>query len=242
MTRAGAGAVVAELIVEAKGALPTTETDNWASASAGTGILHGRFPARLVPNNPRASFETFRRQWNAQVVREGDHSVVFQVALPGRFWQRWLGGAQGLLVDIRWSRPRPASNTLPEVSVRVRCPDKKNKADDPLVKEVGPLLLDSLRSQLEAYPERRTQERVAWPHPVRAAFLLADDKLGETIEGRGKDLSLGGMGLYLPRAPAGSQVHLELLTPSRSEALALSGHCVRVQRCSDGWFETGVLF
>jgi len=72
-----------------------------------------------------------------------------------------------------------------------------------LISEIGPLLRESLRSQLEAYPERRTQERVAWPHPVRATFLLADNKPGETLEGRGKDISLGGMGLYLPRAHAG---------------------------------------
>jgi serine/threonine protein kinase len=239
--QAGASALVAELIVEAKGALPSCEVERWAAAPSG-GVLQGRFPARLIANNPRASFETFRRQWNAQIVRESDNSLAFQVALPGRFWQRWLGGAPGVLVEIRWSRPRPASTTLPEVTVRVRGADKKTKPDDALIKEVGPLLLESLRSQLEAYPERRNQERVPWPHPVRAAFLLAEDTLGETIEGRGKDISLGGMGLYLPRAPAGSQIHIELTTPARGEPVVLSGHCVRVQRCSDGWFETGVLF
>ncbi|HWG47182.1 MAG TPA: protein kinase [Gemmataceae bacterium] len=238
--RPGASAIVAELIVEARGALPATEAEKWASSSVG--ILQGRFPARLVPNNARASFETFRRQWNAQLVRETDNSLVLQVALPGRFWQRWLGGAPGLLVEIRWTRPRPGSSTLPEVSVRVRCSDKKIKPDDSLIKELGPLLLDSLRSQLEAYPERRNQERVGWPHPVRATFLLTDGKPGESLEGRGKDISLGGMGLYLPRAPAGSQIELELRTPARGEPIILSGHCVRVQRCGDGWFETGVLF
>ena len=103
-------------------------------------------------------------------------------------------------------------------------------------------MLESLRSQLEAYPERRIQERVAWPHPVRATFRLAESAAGEIIDGRGKDISLSGMGLYLPRAPAGSQIQLELRSPSRGEPIVLSGHCVRVQRCSDGWFETGVLF
>jgi hypothetical protein len=196
----------------------------------------------LPQQNPRAGFETFRRQWNAQVVRETENSMVFQVPLPGGFWKRWLEGGRGLLVEVRWSRPRPASTALPELSVRIRCPDKKKRPDESLVREVGPLLLDSLRSQLEAYPERRTQERVPWPHPVRATFVLAEDTPSETIEGRGKDISLGGMGLYLPRAPAGSQIQLDLQTPSRGEPISLSGHCVRVQRCNDGWFETGVLF
>ncbi|MGH7171446.1 MAG: PilZ domain-containing protein, partial [Gemmataceae bacterium] len=192
--------------------------------------------------NARAGFDTFRRQWNAQVVRETDNSMAFQVPFPGSFWKRWLEGGRGLLVEVRWTRPRPASAALPELSVRIRCPDKKKRLDETLIREVGPLLLDSLRSQLEAYPERRTQERVAWPHPLRATFLLADNTSGETIDGKGKDISLGGMGLYLPRAPAGSQIQLELRTSSHSDPIVLSGHCVRVQRCSDGWFETGVLF
>jgi hypothetical protein len=239
--RAGAIAIVAELIVEAKGALLAAEADRWVCAPS-AGCLQSRFPARLAPGDPQAFIETFRRQWNAQIVRETDNAVVCRVPLSGRFWQRWLGGAPRLLVGIRWTRPKPGSPTLPEVSVRVRGADKKGKPDDALINELGPLLIDSLRSQLEAFPERRAQERIAWTHSVRATFLSADDKPGETIEGRGKDLSLGGMGLYLPRAPAGSPVNLELLTPSRVEPIILSGYCVRVQRCSDGWFETGVLF
>jgi serine/threonine protein kinase len=239
---AGASAIVAELIVEAKGALPAADAERWAAGSTGKGILQGHFPARLAPRNPRGGFETFRRQWNAQVLRESENSMVFQVPLPGGFWKRWLGGPRGLIVEVRWTRPRPASTTLPELSVRVRYPDKKDNADDALLEQVGPLLLDSLRSQLEAYPERRNQERVAWPHPLRATFLLAADEHGETLDGKGKDISLGGMGLYLPRAPAGSRIQIELVTAARSEPIILSGHCVRVQRCSDGWFETGVLF
>ncbi|MGH7226328.1 MAG: PilZ domain-containing protein, partial [Gemmataceae bacterium] len=132
--------------------------------------------------------------------------------------------------------------TLPVLSVRIRHPDKNAKTDDGLLKEVGPLLLDSLRSQLEAYPERRMQERVPWPHPLRAAFLQEDGQVGETHDGKGKDISLGGVGLYLPRAPVAARVRVELVTATRREPITLSGHCVRVQRCSDGWFETGVLF
>jgi serine/threonine protein kinase len=266
-TPAGASAIVAELIVEAKGALPVIEDDRWASTTEGGGALQCRFPVRLSPNNPRPNFDTFRRQWNAQVVRESSNGVTFQVPFPGSFWKRWMGGPRGLLVEVRWSRPRASGATLPEMSVRVFCPDGKNKPEDALLQlldfcseamrrptdnkskpqeallhEVGPLVLDSLRSQLEAYPERRTQERVPWPHPVRARFHLPDGEAGESIDGRGKDISLGGMGLYLPSAPAGSKIHLELRTPARSEPIVLSGHCVRVQRCADGWFETGVLF
>lgn len=239
--QAGASAIVAELIVEAKGSLPTAETERWTQGRNGAGILQGRFPARLPTANAKAGFETFRRQWNAQIVRETENGMVFQVPLPGGFWKRWLGSAPGLTVEVRWTHPRPGSATLPELSVRIRA-EKKESSDQNLTHEVGPLILDSLRSQLEAYPERRTQERVSWPHPVRAAFLSDDNVRGEMLDGKGKDISLGGMGVYLPRAPVGARIELELLPPARTEPILLSGHCVRVQRCGDGWFEIGVLF
>ncbi len=240
--RAGISALVAELIVEAKGELPVVESDRTQAAAPSTGVLQDRFPARLSPANTRDSFEAFRRHWNAQVVRETESSRTFQLPFPGRFWERWLEGTRGLLVEIRWTPPRAGSATLPELSVRIRCSDKKKKGEHKLVSKVGPLVLDSLRSHLEACPERRTQERVAWPHPIRATFIFAGNTSSEAIEGKGKDLSLRGMGLYLPRAYPGSQVQLELRKPSRGESILLFGNCVRVQLCGDGWFETGVLF
>jgi len=240
--RTGMSRLVAELIIEAKAAQPAREPDGLKAAAQGATVLQGQFPARLWPPTARAGFETFRRQWNAEVVHEEENSLVFQIPFPGCFWKRWLEGTRGLLVEVRWALPGPVSAMCPELTVRIRCSDKKNRAEQRLLSDVGPLILDSLRSHVEAYPERRTQERVAWPHSLRATFLLAENTSKETIEGKGKDLSLGGMGLYLPRAFAGSQVQLELLRPSRSESIVLYGNCVRVQLCSDGWFEAGVLF
>jgi hypothetical protein len=240
--RAGISALIAELIVEAKEALPARESDRLQPAAQSTAVFQSRFPARLWSPNARAGFETFRRQWNAEVVHEEENSLVFQIPFPSCFWKRWLEGTRELLVEVRWTLPRPGSAIFPELAVRIRCSDKKNTAEQRLLSDVGPLVLDSLRSHLEAYPERRTQERVVWPHPVRAAFLLAENMPNQTIEGKGKDLSLGGVGLYLPRAFAGSQVQLEFLRPSHSEPIVVCGNCVRVQLCSDGWFEAGVLF
>jgi hypothetical protein len=234
--------LLAELIVEAKGMLSAPEANRWTDELAGEKSFRRRFPARLPPNPSRAVFETFRRQWNAEIVCETANGIVFQVPFRGGFWTRWLSGAQGPIVEVRWTRPRPNRATLPEVSVRIRSCDGKDQFDKTLIHQVGPLILDSLRSQLDAFPERRTQERVSWPHPVRAAFLRSEDEFDETIDGKGKDISLGGMGLYLPRAPALSRIRLELYAPSRGEPIVLSGHCVRLQRCSDGWFEAGVLF
>jgi serine/threonine protein kinase len=235
----GSGALVAELLIEASGGT-LDRPELWAPTSGGASSLRCRFAARLPAAGARARFEGFRRQWNAQVVAEGEGLLTFEVSLPGRFWQRWLGGTPRLLVETRWARPDSAA--LPQVSVCIRAADKGARVDDGLVRQVGPLLLDSLRSQLEAAPERRGRQRLAWGHPVRASFLLTDARWSEPINAQGKDLSLTGMGLYLPGVPPGSEVALDLTTPTRPEPVRLRGHCVRVQRCPDGRYQAGISF
>jgi serine/threonine protein kinase len=240
--RTGLYALVAGLMVEAKGDQPALTVNHEPAALPSTGVLQGRFAARFAASQALSGLETFRRQWNAQLVHEGKNYLVFQIPFPTRFWARWLEGSRGLVVEVQWASSRSGRARVPEFAVSIHGCDKKNQDEQKLACEVGPLVLDSLRSHLDAYPERRTQERVEWPHPVRAIFLLGEKKCSEPVQGRGKDLSLGGMGLYLPRAFAGTQVQLDLRRPSNGEHILLLGNCVRVQLCSDGWFETGVLF
>ena len=57
-----------------------------------------------------------------------------------------------------------------------------------------------------------------------------------------KDISLTGVGLYLPRVLPGPQVRLDFITPTRPEGVQLCGNCVRVQRCADGRYQAGVAF
>jgi hypothetical protein len=203
----------------------------WGQTPAGGLQLQLRFAARLPATGARASFEAFRRQWNAQVLREADNSLAFHVRLPGSFWQRWLGGTAALAVDLRWSRPEGAAGA--ELAVRIAAAERC-KVDDDLLRQVAPLLLDGLRAQLEAHPERRGRKRLAWRHSVRASFQVDGDRWSEPIDGEGKDISLTGMGVYLPRVLPGPQVRLDLTTPTRPERVELYGHCVRVQRCPDG--------
>jgi hypothetical protein len=237
---AGPGAILAELIVEAKRAL-AQQSGEWEKVSDGAATLQERFPARRLPRPTAEDFEPFCRQWNAEVARSTASSVTFQVPLRRGFWGRWLGGAgPALLVEVRWRRPRADVQTLPEVRVIIRPAQKK--ADDKVLEEVGPLLLESLHAHLDAAPERRKHERVPWPYPVRVSFTPAEGQPEEAIEGRGKDISLGGMGLYLPRIPSTSQITLHLTTATRTEPVVLSGSCLRFQRCPDGWFEASVRF
>lgn len=235
----GSAALVAELIIEAGGGSVLVQPEVWGATPNGALQLQHQFATRLPATGARARFETFRRQWNAQVLRESDSSLLFYVRLPGSFWQRWLGGAAGVAVDLRWSRPEGAAGA--DLAVRIAAVEGCKVADD-LLREVAPLLLDSLRAQLEAHPERRGRKRLPWRHPVRASFQVDGDGWSEPIDGEGKDISLTGMGLYLPHVLPGPQVRLDLTTPARHEGVRLNGHCVRVQRCPDGRYLAGVAF
>jgi serine/threonine protein kinase len=236
---AGPAALVAELIVEAGGGSVLVPPELWGPSPRGALQLQHHFAARLPATGARASFEGFRRQWNAQVLREGENSLVLQVPLPGSFWRRWLSARAALGVDLRWTRK--AGRTGADLEVRIGAAERC-KVDDDLLRQVAPLLLESLRAQLEAHPERRGRKRLAWTQPVRAWFQVDGGGWSEPIDGQGRDISLTGMGLYLPRVLPGPGVRLELTTPTRPEPVELCGHCVRVQRCPDGRYQAGIAF
>jgi serine/threonine protein kinase len=236
----GPAAVVAELIVEAGGGAALARPEMWSTSAEGDLQLRHHFDALLPVIGAGPRFEAFRRKWNAQTLREGENSLLLRVCLPGRFWQRWLGGTPALAIDLQWLHPAGAA--FADLAFEVRAAERSGKVEDGVLREVAPLMLDHLRTLFEAHPERRSRQRLSWTHPVRAAFLQEDGRWSEPIEGIGKDLSLTGIGMYLPRVLPGPEVRLELTTPTRSEAVVLEGTCIRVESCADGRFQVGVAF
>jgi serine/threonine protein kinase len=236
-----ANAVVAQLLARAAQELPPPEPPSWLTGPHGEPILQCRFHASLPPQGAEAKFEGFRRQWNAQLTQSSENSLTYYLGMPTRFWQRWFGRPPGLIVDICWARARPPLQPLPQASVRIRANDDGRHGQS-LLKEIGPALLDSIQAQLHGHSERRRAERVLWAHPVQASFVMPDGQRSETIEGQGKDISLTGMGLYLPRVLPGARLDLSLQAGEQEPPVSLAGIFVRVQRCGDGWFEAGILF
>src|SRR5205085_3192097 len=113
---------------------------------------------------------------------------------------------------------------------------------DRLLRETGRLLLESARTSLQADPLRRSQERLAWPHPLVVRPITGGGELGAPVSCQGKDLSLSGIGFYADHALPTAQVCIELPRTEHTPALMVPASIVRVQRCGDGWFEVGALF
>ena len=111
-----------------------------------------------------------------------------------------------------------------------------------LFEKMGPEIFDSLHQHLLINSEKRTKDRLLWPHPVTIIPIDCHGQLEEPIECRGKDLSQTGMGFYLPHDLTTAEVLIELPNPSHSSTVKIPATLVRTKRCADGWYDVGVLF
>jgi len=233
-------AAVAELLAEAPEVGRKPEPEVWLCTPHGDLYLQGRLNVSLPPEGGHLKFESFRQHWNAQVVRTERHGVVFRVGAPAGFWKRLFGRPPGLLVEITWVHVRPPVVLVPELCIKIQASEVGSQPGA-LLRQLGPLVLEDLRSRLVGATERRAQERRLWSHPVRTRFVRMDGD-SDWVEAQGKDLSMTGMGLYLPRALPGSPVQLDLVREQSNDPLILTGRCVRVHRCGENWFEAGIVF
>ncbi len=227
-------------MVEVGSRVNVPELGTWLTMPDGEQVLRSRFSTGLLPRPSQGGLETFRKQWAGQLVRTGKDSAVFQVRAPKGFWKRLFGRAPAVQVELQWTHSRPPAVPFPEVLVHVRGQEKGKAADLELLRRLGSNLLESLRTLLQGHPERRTQDRRLWTRPVQAIFLGPEGQPTEPIECFGKDVSLNGMGLYVPRAVPGSEVQLSFTMRGRPEPVTLAGKCVRVQPCGEDWYEVGV--
>ena len=233
--------MISKLFHEAR-ELCARETDRPAAPANGGEVAEGRFVAILPPSNAIRKFEGFRQQWGGKLLEGSETSAVFRIEKKSRFgWLKWARTA-AVLVEVRWTRPHGLMNKMPEVVVSVRPVPQSGSAGASLFREMARPILDSLQMHLLGNPERRSGERVPWPHPVTLSFASAGHGKSESLSCQGKDLSLAGMGLYLPATLPTSQVRVSLTSPTRPEPFTVSGSVVRIQRWDDNLFEAGVLF
>jgi serine/threonine protein kinase len=234
-------AIIAELITAAGwraeacvSAPPELSTDDDA--------LHYRFQAGIPLGTACVKLEEYARELGASITRQDEGGCVMQLDLPTTFWENWIGRQPGLDIEVELSRLNPMSATPIEVRTRVRSRHCSATRGRDLVRRTGTDLLDALQQRLLVNAEKRVQDRVLWPHPLRVTPVCPDGRRDEAIECRGKDLSLTGIGFYLPHELTTAEVVVELPNAARPPFVTIPATLVRAKRCADGWYEVGAVF
>ncbi|HEV3116913.1 MAG TPA: PilZ domain-containing protein, partial [Gemmataceae bacterium] len=205
-------------------------------------ILLRKFSAPLPVGTARLKIEEFGQQCGARVVSADDETIVLQITRPRSLWQQCIGRQPGLELRVHLARPRNAAATPIDVSVQISPLDCGRKRGAQLLEEVGPLLLESLRTALQVNAERRMQERVLWQQTLPIRPVLPDGTLGEMHECQGKDISANGIGFYVPHPLPSTLISIDVPTNTDPPSVTVHANIVRVQRCGNGWYEVGALF
>jgi serine/threonine protein kinase len=242
--------LVTELVATAAGSLQLGGTQTPAPCDGD--VLQQKYGTPLLPAALRGKLEALRQQWNGQVIRADGDGIVLHVSRPLSFWQRWLGRQAGLELSLRLAGRTDGT----DIHVTIRPTGCGPEQGAQLVKGVGPLLLTSICTTLQVTAERRGQDRVAWKYPVAVRFVLANRHLSAPVSCTGKDISLTGMGFYLPPELPTSQIVLQISPPAQLvargsdetprgralESLEVPASIVRVQRCGADRYEVGARF
>jgi serine/threonine protein kinase len=236
------GGLIAQLITAAGGTVAGVAAEDAPLWSADGNSLRHRFSAGVPLGTARLKLDAFRQRCEGRLTRENEHHYAFEVTMPAQLWQQWIGRQPALEVQVGLARQNARAATPIEVMVQVRALQCARKQGRRLLEQMGTSLLEGLRAALLVNAEKRIQDRLLWPHPLQVRVVRPDGALSEPVLCRGKDISLSGIGFYLPHELPTAEVHVELPGTPQTPALTVPATLVRAKRCADGWYEVGALF
>jgi serine/threonine protein kinase len=204
-------------------------------------ILEARFAVRLWPGMMKLRMETIRQQWQAQVVQKADEAFVLEIPFPVSFFQRCAGKKAGLQIQVQVAPPCGPDGQRSLALARIRPLGGGDQMFDRIMK-MGPAILQSVRVHLQAQPELRKHERFAYRQRVRVFPVLPALELGEVIEGETFDISEGGVGCTLPKAPPDKRAFLHFDQVPRLATYAILARIAWSRQGAQGGWQIGVTF
>jgi serine/threonine protein kinase len=190
-----------------------------ASEVRSCGPLHYRYEpghtvehharARLVPGTAKLKLGGFAEHWQADVLARSATGYRLVVRTPGNLFQRVLGRAPGVEVDVRLRPAFDGGLTLIRVTiVPVDCSPARRTA---LLEELTPGLLGSLQTFLNTTCDRAAQE---W-YPLAGSVQVspADGRAGP-MTATACAIGRHGLTLALPSQP-GAELRVRLPRPGQ---------------------------
>ncbi len=209
---------------------------------AGETIIH-RCGAMLPAGLAQAKLEGFRQSCGAQLVRGDDQFYVFRMFKPRSFWQTVRGLQPGLEISLRLQHPTSKAAMLTEVTVQITPINCEPDEGTELLKNLGPKIIEQVRTYLQATQERHNNERYEYSYPFSVQPVYPRGEMGELIQCQGKDISVGGMSFYSPIELPTPQMVIHLMGPQAQISTPVPACVVRTSACQDsGWYEVGIKF
>jgi hypothetical protein len=205
-------------------------------------VLRYRFRAGLALRPACAKLDSFCAQCFGQMIREDERGRGFTVPMPSSSWSQWSGRQPALEVHIVLDRVERLAPLPIEIAAELRALGCGKQGGARLLREMGLPLLDSLRAHILVHSEKPAQERLSWTPSFKVRALYADGRQGEMLDCRGKDISLSGIGFFLPRELDASEVLIDFPSANQPAAISIPATLVRARRCPDGTYEVGALF
>jgi serine/threonine protein kinase len=234
--------VVADLCASVAGRMDVRERGNVRYWTDPSGSARHTCLAHLLPGITRVKLEGFRLEWKAQDLGfEKDRGWAFRIPLQGTFWQRCLGRPPSLEVRVQFNRLRPDDPTA-KVSVTIAATKGLPRAYARKVDEMVPHVLASLRAYLQPYPENRAALRLPYDEPAQVWPARKGQVLGTCVAGRARDLSTGGMRLWVPEHPRADQVQVALAPARNADPIRVAAEVRWLVPAENGGYEVGVHF
>ena len=144
-----------------------------------------------------------------------------------------------LELQIDLARVNVMSATPIEIKARLRAVHCTRQRAAELFEKMSPEIFAGLQQRLLVNSEKRTKDRLLWPHPITIIPIDPHGQQEEPIECRGKDLSQTGVGFYLPHDLTTAEVLVELPNPLAGASFEDAGNAgPRQNACADGWYKS----
>ncbi len=233
---------VAKVVESAAGTWLVRETNHIRyRLKPGESIEHRCF-AHLIASMTLLKLDAFRDQWCADVKSAKSGTYVLQVPIRGSVIERFFGAWPSLEIELRCLFPQDATVGLAEIAVTIKPVGCGQRRGADLLERVGPTLLASLRSFVKVDDDRRAEERMPFAYPIQVYPVDENQKIGDPIDGHGRDISLHGMGVFLPTLPTAPQVCLQFTWSSSTTPMTLLAKVMSAQACPGGGYVIGMFF
>jgi len=204
--------------------------------------LEAKFPVRMLPGMIRLKLGTFCDKWEAKIVSQTDQCFVLRMYESDTFWQRCLGQQVGVEICLDLVPVADAKQHNSEAAVTIQPFGGVKHLAAQKLDEIGPLLLTSLRDDLQNTAEQRIQGRWPCSASVDVYPVQPDGSVKAALPGACNDVSYGGIGFDVRQQLPGKMVYLHFNEIPELEPIVLLARIMRVQPLEEGGFKIGAAF